>query len=75
MGFIKKLFRKKESIVKPVKEEPIQEVEEISNERICDACGLGIHGDQKSVCKAGKRYHVKPCWRNLQKMAKKEAFG
>lgn len=75
MEFFKKLFTKNKIIEKEVIEpEQEQEIEEVSNDRICDACELGIQSEQKSVKVAGKRYHVKPCWRNIQKMAKQQAF-
>ena len=78
MNWLKKIFNKKD--VEKDKEIIPQEnkIEEPiihSREQICDACKMGISGEQKSVTKAGKKYHVKPCWRNLQKMAKTEAFG
>lgn len=74
MKWIKNIFKKEK------KEEETPEVEnketvEVKTGIICDACECEIFGEQKSVSKGGKRYHVKPCWRNLQKMAKNEAFG
>lgn len=78
-NFLKKLFTKKE-----IEEEPASDTteveaeveEELDNDNLrCDACKLGIQSQQKSVKKQGKRYHVKPCWRNLQKIAKQQAFG
>ena len=69
MKWIKKIFGKKE-------EEPEVEKHVITEDRnVCDFCGFEIFGEQKTIIKAGKRYHVKPCWRSLQKMAKKQAFG
>ena len=73
MGFFKKLFEKKEAKVETEQEEQVEEI--VDYENVCAACELGIHDDQKSVKVAGRRYHVKPCWRNIQKMAKQQAFG
>ena len=59
-------------------EEILKKDEEIYTKnsfKICDYCGHEIFGQQKYVSKGGKIYHVKPCWRTLQKKAKKEAFG
>ena len=75
MGWIKKLWKKSKTLNY---EETLKKDEEIFTEnsfRICDYCGHEIFGKQKSVTKNDKIYHVKPCWRSLQKMAKKEAFG
>lgn len=74
MGWIKRIFKAKKKEVLE-KREVIEEEHEEATGLICDACKMPIYGEQKSIKKAGKRYHVKPCWRNLQKMAKKEAFG
>lgn len=76
MGFFKKLFTKKEDIkVEDIESENMeQEDKTVIRENICSACELEIHGEQKSVKVAGKRYHVKPCWRTIQKMAKEQAF-
>lgn len=76
MKWLKSIFKKDDA--KKVEEEPtkIETPEEIpTGKNVCDACKMTIFNEQKSVSKGGKRYHVKPCWRNLQKMAKKEAFG
>ncbi len=75
MNWIKKLWKKRETLNY---EEILKKDEEIFAEdsfRICDYCGHEIFGQQKHVNKGGKIYHVKPCWRILQKMAKKETFG
>ena len=75
MGWLKKLFSDKSD---SNYQETLKKNEEhiTTQERnICDFCGFEIYGEQKTVSKAGKIYHVKPCWRKLQKMAKKEAFG
>lgn len=76
MGIFKRLFKKekgKEAVV--VEEEKQEEVEMEPTGIVCAACELDIHGEQKSVKVAGKRYHVKPCWRTIQKMGKQQAFG
>ena len=46
-----------------------------SGREICKFCGFEIYGEQKSIHKGGNIYHLKPCWRKIQKMTKKEAFG
>ena len=74
MKWLNKIFKKD----RIQEEEDIEEIKEevsIPTGETCDACNLPIFGEQKSVHKTGKVYHVKPCWRNLQKMAKKQAFG
>ena len=76
MGWIKNIFSKESNKKVDNEEIQVEKPEEIPvSENICDACKLPIFGEQKSVSKGGKRYHIKPCWRNLQKIAKKEAFG
>ena len=72
-NFLKKLFTKKETAEEEVIEEQLED--EVDDRNICAACELGIGSEQKSVKVAGRRYHVKPCWRNIQKMAKEQAFG
>ncbi len=75
MNWIKKLWKKRETLNY---EEILKKDEEIYTKnsfKICDYCGHEIFGQQKYVSKGGKIYHVKPCWRTLQKKAKKEAFG
>lgn len=42
---------------------------------VCDHCGFEITSQQRSIHKFGKTYHVKPCWREVYKGAKKEMFG
>ena len=74
MKWINRLFKRKKKEIYPVDEEE-KKYKELYSEEICDACKSYIFSGQKSITKAGKRYHVKPCWRKLQKMAKKEAFG
>jgi len=73
MGFLSKLF-KKES-----KEQPIEEVEQdrdisFKTEPICESCGLGISEEQRVKTFNGKKFHLKPCWRDLRKLAKAQAF-
>lgn len=75
MGWLKKLFSDKGD---SNYQETLKKDEEhimTQDRRICDFCGFEIFGEQKTVRKAGKIYHTKPCWRKLQKMAKKQAFG
>lgn len=75
MGWMKKLFKPKKKVELKKKEEPKEEHIITDDRGVCDYCGFEIFGEQKSIRKAGKTYHNKPCWRNLQKMAKREAFG
>lgn len=77
MGIFKRLFKreKAEEVVVEESKEALEEVEPVSTGIVCAACELNIHGEQKSVKVAGKRYHVKPCWRTIQKMGKQQAFG
>lgn len=69
MEWFKKIFNKKEQ------EEKVEEHIVTEDRDTCDFCGFEIFGEQKTIKKAGKQYHIKPCWRSLQKMAKKQAFG
>ena len=76
MKWIKKIFGKKhEDKIEKKSEETKQEPVPTQSTIICAACELPIESDQKSISKAGKRYHLSPCWRNLQKLAKQYAFG
>ena len=76
MKFFKKLFENKSSGDEVINDAPLeQEDNSVIDKNICQACNLEIHGEQKSVKIAGKRYHVKPCWRSIQKLAKKQVFG
>jgi len=74
MNWLKKLFGKKEEVKETqeteVQETPEQQPVETGDEPRCDSCGMAIFPTQKSIMKSGKRLHVKPCWRNLQKEAK-----
>ena len=75
MKWLKNLFKKQEKEEKvETKQEYIEETISSSEEKICDYCNLPIHGEQKSITKFKKHYHVKPCWRNLQKDVKRGAF-
>jgi len=75
MGWFKKLFSNDSD---SNYQETLKEDEKYittEDRKVCDFCGYEIFGEQKTIHKGGKIYHVKPCWRTIQKMAKKEAFG
>ena len=74
MKWIKNIFKKKDQPIETIPEAKPEHI--VTDDRnVCDFCGFEIFGEQKTVSKAGKRYHLKPCWRVIQKMAKKEAFS
>jgi hypothetical protein len=88
MGFLDFLFKKKEEKVEivPVITGVDDEVEEKSDEaqapastpgdeKVCDYCGMSISKEQRSLKVDGKRYHNKPCFRELKKLAKKQLLG
>jgi len=64
MKLFKNLFKKKEK--EKIKKEIIPEE---TSDLICAYCGMGINGEQKIKTFNGKKYHLKPCWRKLQKEA------
>ena len=82
MGFLKKLFGlEKENKISPDfigdKEDEMKIgtiCPETTSEIMCEHCHLPIWGNQKIKTFQNKKYHVKPCWRDLQKIAKKELF-
>ena len=65
MGFLDKLFRKKED----QKTEYLHEAV-IDNEPKCSYCGMGIAETQQVKTYDGKKWHLKPCWREVRKMAR-----
>jgi hypothetical protein len=79
MGFLSNLFKKKEVV------EETEEVEEVVEEPsykpssedfiVCAYCDQEIFGDQRVKSWGGKKYHLKPCWRNLLKNAKQVHSG
>jgi len=70
MGFFSKLFGSKEpSIVEEDVEEVTQEPEE-DGEYKCSFCGMSIASTQQVKTYNGKKWHLKPCWREVRKMAK-----
>jgi hypothetical protein len=84
MGFIDKLksfFKKEQEVIPQVIETaPVELVVQepiISNgqEVICASCGLGITEQQGVKSFNGKKYHSKPCFRNLRRQAEKIAMG
>ena len=77
MNWIKKLFRKKqeEEILEQPKIEEPEEINLTETDKVCDYCGFPIYGEQKSISKFKKHYHVKPCWRKLLKAGKQELFN
>jgi len=76
MGFLSKLFKKEVEEEPIVVEEVIDEVEQVRdpNEPICESCGLSISGEQRVKTFNGKKFHLKPCWRDVRKLAKAHAF-
>ena len=42
---------------------------------ICSSCDLPITSSQKIKTLDGKKFHVKPCFRQIMKQGRKEAFG
>jgi len=71
MKLFKKLFKKKEEIIPEVKEI----IEETPTGLICEMCKESIFGEQKIKTFAGKKYHLKPCFRNLMKQGKLQMKG
>lgn len=77
---LKNLFKKEDS--KEIESPPIQ-IEEpkveirkpIGDEVICQHCGMPIYGDQKIKTFNSNKYHLKPCFRDLMKEAKRMAMG
>ena len=65
MGFFGNLFKKKEK-----KQELPMEEEVVSNEPICSFCNMSIAQTQAVKTYNGKKWHLKPCWREVRKMAK-----
>ena len=60
-----------------LKKDDIQVEEQIVNDcnPICDYCGRSIFGEQKVKSFGGKKYHLRPCWRELQKQSYKKVYG
>ena len=69
MGLFTKLFEKKKK--KPT--EYIEEEEPIVTYEgpVCHHCGMGIYGEQKVKSYGGKKFHLKPCWREIIKQSRK----
>ena len=76
MGFLSKLFGKKEvESIEEKEQEPVLVENELYEPGIkCGYCGLGIHGEQQIKTYNGKKFHLKPCFRDMRKEAKKLAF-
>jgi len=68
---IKNIFKKKEEVIE-IKEEPKQEIKE--EYPICAKCNMTIFPEQRVKTFDNKKFHLKPCFRELMKDAKKEAF-
>ena len=69
MRFFSKLFGEKEELV----EEEVVEVVKLTG-HTCDICKMSIQEGQKIKTFDNKKYHLKPCWRNLIKEQKKAAY-
>lgn len=75
---IKSWFKKEE--IQEFQEEVKQEVQEAVEEPkegdpICHLCNLPITSSQKLKTLDGKKFHIKPCFRQIMKQGRKEAFG
>ena len=68
---IKNIFKKKEEVIE-IKEETKQEIKE--EYPICAKCNMTIFPEQRVKTFDNKKFHLKPCFRELMKEAKKEAF-
>lgn len=86
MNFIKKLFKFKKPKVEEPLEVPVSEKEinpskvpevegNIGDYETCHYCGLRITENHRVVHKFGHAYHLKPCWRQTIKDARKGAFN
>lgn len=78
---IKNLFKKKEERkIENLEEEVNKLNSELVKEEskqdypICASCGMPIYPEQRIKTFNNKKFHSKPCFRNLMKEAKKEAF-
>jgi len=71
MGFLKKLFNKREKEeLEDFKEKDIcEEVQYRDGDPVCERCGLTIGREQKIKTFNGKKFHLKPCWYKLRREA------
>jgi len=72
MGFLKNLFKKKEVLESESKKQELITIRD--GYPVCEKCGLTIGKEQKIKTFNGKKFHLKPCWRNVMKEAKQTAF-
>ena len=71
MKFLKRIFVKKQKGAALEDKQFEEDIEATS--LVCEYCKMFIHKDQKVKTFNGKKYHLKPCWRNLQKDVKKQS--
>ena len=69
MGFFRKIFSKKKKEEERLEEKPKEEINFKEGEK-CDHCKMEIHEGQRSKSYAGKKFHMKPCWFEVRKLAK-----
>ena len=62
------IFKKKEK-------EEVVEIQEEATGLICQACNEAIFGEQKIKTFNGKKFHLKPCFRNLMKQGRLQMKG
>jgi hypothetical protein len=74
---LKNIFKKKEEKeFESLEEEANKVKEELVKEEypICAKCNMTIFPEQRVKTFDNKKFHLKPCFRELMKEAKKEAF-
>ena len=74
MNFLKKLFGKKEEKEEIVEEEK-PEVFYEETDKVCEWCKMSIYKEQKTKKFDGNHYHLKPCYRQLRKEARRNIMG